>query len=195
MLLSDWVLPFVDVIHLARPSVSRPINSVPHLVSKYPPLGSQLVGMCRAISLYAYLLMRIIPDISMTALLPSLRILTWWWWLNCQIEIWVFSHLNQFPSNRPSILNSANLPFYPLLSWPVVALVMDGQPRWVHPVDGVVSHVAVEVDASRVPDGISRQEGGGLRVVVPVGEQEKPRLPVRVVARFRPVAERVGGVS
>ncbi len=61
----------------------------------------------------------------------------------------------------------------------------------VHPVDGVVPGVAVEVDAPIVADGVARQEPSLLRVVVAVGAEDQARLSVGVVARLPPEAEHV----
>ena len=67
------------------------------------------------------------------------------------------------------------------------------QAVWVHPVDGVVLCVAVEVDAAAVAHRVARQEPSLLGVVEAVGTQDQPRLRVRVVPRLAPEAEHVGG--
>ena len=61
----------------------------------------------------------------------------------------------------------------------------------VQVIDGIIGGVAVEVDAAAISQRVPAQKPALLRVVVPVGAEDQPRLGVGVVARLPPEAEHV----
>jgi len=64
-------------------------------------------------------------------------------------------------------------------------------PEWIHEVRRIVCGIAIQVDATAVPDGIPRQKSPIVLIIVTVRQQLKAGLVIRVVTKLRFVAERI----